>query len=82
MPTSARLGTIGFAEGFRILDVHSVGPLENFEFAADFRKNGLFCRADVGIGPYRDLRPQAHAANFFRADTAITNNDGLRQKRL
>ena len=30
----------------------SVGPLRSCEFCADFRKNGAFCRADVGIGPY------------------------------
>ena len=29
----------------------SVGPLGNCEFAADFRKSGLFCQTDVGIGP-------------------------------
>ena len=26
--------------------------LESCEFAEDSRKNGAFCRADVGIGPY------------------------------
>ena len=30
----------------------SVGPLGSCKFAAEFRKNGAFCRADVGIGPY------------------------------
>ena len=30
----------------------SVGPLGSCDFAAEFRKNGAFCRADVGIGPY------------------------------
>ena len=30
-----------------------IGPLGNYEFAADYRKNGAFCRADVGIGPYK-----------------------------
>ena len=29
-----------------------IGPPGSCEFAADFRKTGLFCRADVGIGPY------------------------------
>ena len=24
-----------------------------YEFAVNFRKNGLFCRVDVGIDPYR-----------------------------
>ena len=32
-------------------DAH-IGPLESCEFAEDSRKNGAFCRADVGIGPY------------------------------
>ena len=32
-------------------DAH-IGPLGSYEFAADFRKNGAICRADVGIGPY------------------------------
>ena len=27
--------------------------LESCEFAEDSRKNGAFCRADVGIGPYK-----------------------------
>ncbi len=37
------------------LPVH-IGPLGSYEFAGDFRKNGAFCRADVGIGPYRVRR--------------------------
>ena len=32
-------------------DAH-IGPLESCEFAEDSHKNGAFCRADVGIGPY------------------------------
>lgn len=32
-------------------DAH-IGPLESYEFSADFRKNGVFCRCDVGIAPY------------------------------
>ena len=36
------------------LPVH-IGPLGSCEFAEDFRKIGAFCRADVGIGPYRPL---------------------------
>ena len=35
-------------------DAH-IGPLGSYEFAVDYRKNGAFCRADVGIGPYRVL---------------------------
>ena len=31
----------------------TVGILGSCEFAADYRKIGAFCRADVGIGPYR-----------------------------
>ena len=30
----------------------SVGPLRSYKFAVDSRKNGAFCRADVGIGLY------------------------------
>ena len=36
-------------------DAH-IGPFGSYEFAADYRKIGAFCRADVGIGPYRVLR--------------------------
>ena len=36
-------------------DAH-IGPLGSCEFAEDFRKIGAFCRADVGIGPYRHKR--------------------------
>ena len=34
----------------------SVGPLRSYKFAVDSRKNGAFCRADVGIGPYTRMR--------------------------
>ncbi len=44
------------------------------EICGEFATSG---RADRVVGPYKGLRPQAHAANFSRADTAITNNDGL-----
>ena len=33
-------------------DAH-IGPLGSHEFAVDYRKNGAFRRADVGIGPYK-----------------------------
>ena len=33
------------------LPVH-IGPLRSYAFAADSRKNGAFCRVDVGIDPY------------------------------
>ena len=36
-------------------DAH-IGPLESCEFAEDSRKNGAFCRADVGIGLYNRIR--------------------------
>lgn len=36
-------------------DAH-IGPFGSYEFAADYRKIGAFCRADVSIGPYRLLR--------------------------
>ena len=36
-------------------DAH-IGPSGSYEFAADFRKNGAICRADVGIGPYNRMR--------------------------
>ena len=32
-------------------DAH-IGPKKWFEFAGNFRKIAVFCRADVGIGPY------------------------------
>ena len=36
------------------LPVH-IGPLGSYEFAEDPHKNGAFCRADVGIGPYDQI---------------------------
>ena len=33
-------------------DTH-IGLLESCKFAEEYRKNGAFCRADVGIGPYK-----------------------------
>ena len=36
-----------------------IGPFGSYEFAADYRKIGAFCRADVGIGPYGVLRRSA-----------------------
>ena len=35
-------------------DAH-IGPFGSCEFAADSRKNGAFCRADAGIGPYKQV---------------------------
>ena len=35
-------------------DAH-IGPFGSYEFAADYRKIGAFCRADVGIGPYNGI---------------------------
>jgi len=40
-----------FSSSFVGADAH-IGPLGSYEFAEDFHKNGAFCRADVGIGPY------------------------------
>ena len=57
-------------------DAH-IGPLESFEFAADFCKNGAFCRADVGIGPYGfigRLRKRANCelgSQFGKEETAL-----------
>ena len=36
-----------------------IGPLGSYEFAEDSRENGAFCRADVGIGPYKGFRAGA-----------------------
>ena len=33
-----------------------LGPVESLELAAGSRKNGAFCRADVGICPYNRIR--------------------------
>ena len=43
-----------FAYGY-VGAVAHIGPLGSCEFAADFRKNSAFCRADVGIGPYNTV---------------------------
>ena len=32
-----------------------IGPLGSCEFAENLRENGAFCRADVGIGPYKQV---------------------------
>ena len=36
-------------------DAH-IAPLGTAEFALGFRKNGLYCRVDVGIDPYEHPR--------------------------
>ena len=36
-------------------DAH-IAPLGTNEFAESYRKNGLYCRDDVGIVPYAKLR--------------------------
>ena len=46
-------------------DAH-IGPLGSCEFAEDFRKNGAFCRADVGIGPYNVSANPYNLANSDR----------------
>ena len=43
-----------------------IDPLGSCEFAEGFRKNGAFCRADVGIGPYDVSANPSNAANFNR----------------
>ena len=43
------------------VDAH-IDPLGSFEFAEDRRKNGVFCRADVGIGPYKGRISYQHCA--------------------
>ena len=45
-------------------DAH-IGPLESCEFAEDSRKNGAFCRADVGIGPYNRIRRRTRIRREF-----------------
>ena len=51
-----------------------IGPLGSCKFAEEYRKNGAFCRADVGIGPYSGngsrllpqiLRALAEKVKFF-----------------
>ena len=32
-----------------------IGPLGSCDFAENLRENGAFCRADVGIGPYKQV---------------------------
>ena len=32
-----------------------IGPMGSCEFAENLRENGAFCRADVGIGPYKKI---------------------------
>ena len=44
-----------FSSSFVGADAH-IGPLGSCEFAVDLREYSAFCRADVGIGPYRVLR--------------------------
>ena len=47
------------------VDAH-IDPLGSHEFAEDLRKNGAFCRADVGIGPYNVSANPYCFANFDR----------------
>lgn len=41
-------------------DAH-IGSFGSCGFAAGFRKNGLYCRVDVGINPYGILRNPHHS---------------------
>ena len=54
------------------VDAH-IDPLGNREFAGDSRKIGAFCRADVGIGPYRVLR---------KSDSLPLYSDGIVSARM
>ena len=40
---------------FRVGADAYIGPLGSCEFAENLRENGAFCRADVGIGPYKQV---------------------------
>ena len=51
-------------------------PKGSYEFAEDFRKNGAFCRGDVGIAPYAKLREFLRS---FRADKKIPRRVGRGQ---
>ena len=55
------------------LPVH-IGPLGSYEFAGDFRKNGTFCRADVGIGPYDHVRGCVQIRQTLLFDIIISNS--------
>ena len=35
-------------------DAH-IGPFGSCKFAGDYRKTGVFCRADAGIGPCNEI---------------------------
>ena len=52
-------------------DAH-IGPLGSYEFAADFRKNGAICRADVGIGPYGETSGAYVCAVVFRKKALLS----------
>ena len=51
-------------------------PKGSYEFAEDFRKNGAFCRGDVGIAPYAKLEEFPRS---FRADKKIPRRVGRGQ---
>ena len=46
-------------------------PLRSYEFAEDFRKNSLFCRADRGVRPYRGCRFPAKRRAHFRGQFSV-----------
>ena len=66
-------------------DAH-IGPLGSCEFAEDYHKNGAFCRADVGIGPYnvsanpycpvnfnyKAILPQSFKGNRYQIWSTVT----------
>ena len=45
-------------------DAH-IAPLGSYEFALDFRKNGSYCRGDVGIAPYEEGRSFTYRPGSF-----------------
>ena len=51
-------------------------PLKGCEFAADFRKNGMFCRADRGVRPYKDVGRSAAAEKLPRTGWCAAGEDG------
>ena len=50
-PLIGGIGPLSPRGAFVVADAH-IGPLGSCEFAADYRKIGLFCRVNVGIDPY------------------------------
>ena len=47
-----------------------IGPLGSCEFAEEYRKNAVFCRADVGIGPYTEMSSPSRMCRSFSREKA------------